>query len=313
MRKSAVYFFCLITVFLSSCSLYQQGSNQQNPAGDNSDAENSPVSNNASTKTKVAELNRDEYQLVWSDEFYGSKINTANWGFEIGPTWYNSERQAYTDKNARVENGMLIIEARNEPYPDSNGAKRYTSSRLLTQGKQSWKYGIFEARFKRPKGEGSFPAFWMMGNSYSKAQGNWPACGEIGIAEFLHTEDVSSWSKAITNLHYGDTFEQHKALDSVGVAPSMQGITDGFHTYTFEWTPTTMTWYLDGQVVEGGVVEYTKLPDYNNEFNAQAFFFLFSFGVGFDMYGGSVAGNPDRSSWPKQLSIDWVRVYQLKQ
>jgi len=287
MNKS-IYLICLIAISGTSCSLLKP----------------------RVSDSKLSNLSHQGYKLVWSDEFSGSELDSNNWGYETGPSWYNSEQQAYTDKNVTVKDGMLVIEAKKDNYPNQNDSERYTSSRLLTQGKQSWKYGIFEARLKRPKGEGSFPAFWMMGNSYSRQAGNWPACGEIGIVEFLHTEDENSWSKAITNLHYGATFKQHKALDGVSVAPSMSDISDDFHTYTFEWTPTTMTWYLDGQVVKDGVVEYTQLPGYNQEFNAQKFFFLFSFAVGFDMYAGSVTGNPDNTTWPKQLVVDWIRVYQ---
>jgi len=194
MNKS-IYLICLIAISGTSCSLLKP----------------------RVSDSKLSNLSHQGYKLVWSDEFSGSELDSNNWGYETGPSWYNSEQQAYTDKNVTVKDGMLVIEAKKDNYPNQNDSERYTSSRLLTQGKQSWKYGIFEARLKRPKGEGSFPAFWMMGNSYSRQAGNWPACGEIGIVEFLHTEDENTWSKAITNLHYGATFKQHKALDGVSV------------------------------------------------------------------------------------------------
>ncbi len=159
-------------MFTSSCSLFDsQFSEETNNAGNT----------NNQSEVKSSTLSHQGYKLVWSDEFSGNELDSNNWGYETGPRWYNSERQAYTDKNVTVKNGMLRIEAKKDNYPDQQGSERYTSSRLLTQGKQSWKYGIFEARLKRPKGEGSFPAFWMMGNSYSRQEGNWPACGEISV------------------------------------------------------------------------------------------------------------------------------------
>jgi beta-glucanase (GH16 family) len=149
-----------------------------------------------------------------------------------------------------------------------------------------------------------------MGNSYDKEKGNWPACGEVGIVEFLHTEDVDTWSSAITNLHYGKTFAEHKSLDSLATAPQFEQVTDAYHTYSFEWTATTMAWYLDGQLQAPGKIAYTELPDYDDEFNHQEFFLLLSFAVGFDMFDGKLIGDPSKSTWPKKLQVDWVRVYQ---
>ncbi len=57
--------------------------------------------------------------LVWSDEFTGSSISTANWGFDLGGGgWGNNELQNYTSRseNARIVNGMLVIEARRENF-----------------------------------------------------------------------------------------------------------------------------------------------------------------------------------------------------
>ncbi len=95
------------------------------------------------------------YSLVWSDEFNGTSINTNNWTFEIGTGsngWGNNELQYYTNRpeNARIENGNLVIEARQESY----GGRNYTSARLKTQGKQTFKYGKIEARIKMPKRPG---------------------------------------------------------------------------------------------------------------------------------------------------------------
>ena len=108
-----------------------------------------------------------DYQLTWSDEFDGPDIDTSNWNFETGGYWHNNEIQFYTDRpeNARIENGNLVIEAREEVYENRN----HTSARMTTQYKQSFLYGRMEARIKLPQGgQGIWPAFWMLGDSYQQ-------------------------------------------------------------------------------------------------------------------------------------------------
>lgn len=120
-------------------------------------------------------------RLIWSDEFNGSTIDSANWGFDLGGGgWGNNELQNYTSRpeNARVANGMLVIEARRENF----GGNAFTSARLKTQGKQSFGINTWvEARINAPEGQGVWPAFWMLGNSITSV--GWPSCGEIDIME----------------------------------------------------------------------------------------------------------------------------------
>ena len=136
-----------------------------------------------------------EYQLVWSDEFDATTLNTSNWNIEVnGNGGGNQELQYYTARptNLRVENGILIIEAHKENYQ----GKRYTSARINTMNKQTFLYGKIEARIAFPSGGGTWPAFWMMGNDYSRV--GWPACGEIDIIEH-----VGNQPNIITHaLHY---------------------------------------------------------------------------------------------------------------
>ena len=120
-----------------------------------------------------------EYQLVWSEEFNGSALDESVWNYNIGGNgWGNNEKQYYTSRseNIRVQNGMLEIEARKESYENNN----YTSARIHSKGKKEFTYGKVEARIKFPGGQGTWPAFWMLGS-----KGNWPNCGEIDIIEHV--------------------------------------------------------------------------------------------------------------------------------
>ena len=128
------------------------------------------------------------YELVWNDEFDGDTIDRSNWTYDIGGWgWGNGEAQYYTDRpdNARVQNGLLVIEADSEQFEGSY----YTSARLLTQGLREFQYGYIEARIKVPDGVGTWPAFWMLGANFGREtedpdDSNWPDVGEIDIMEY---------------------------------------------------------------------------------------------------------------------------------
>src|SRR5690242_17598214 len=139
-------------------------------------------------QSPVAALAKTNWTLVWSDEFNqvdGSSPDTNKWTYDIGADgWGNNELEYYTSRtnNARIEGGLLVIEAVKESYQGSN----YTSARIKTQGKWSWNYGRIEARIKIPRGQGIWPAFWMMGANIASV--DWPNCGEIDIMENIGRE-----------------------------------------------------------------------------------------------------------------------------
>ena len=109
------------------------------------------------------EASRPSWQLVWHDEFDGTALDAGKWVRETGGDgWGNGELEFYTDRtdNARIEGGNLIIEARRKTFANRD----YTSARLKTQGLGAWRYGRVEARIQIPRGQGLWPAFWMLGD-----------------------------------------------------------------------------------------------------------------------------------------------------
>src|SRR5207247_6095343 len=125
------------------------------------------------------------WQLVWHDEFDGPALHATKWERETrGDGWGNAELEFYTDRveNAHIDAGSLVIEARHEPL----GNREYTSARLKTQGLGAWQYGRIEARIQIPRGQGLWPAFWMLGDNIPSV--GWPACGAPGILADLGTE-----------------------------------------------------------------------------------------------------------------------------
>ena len=232
--------------------------------------------------------------LVWSDDFNGSTISSANWGFDLGGGgWGNNELENYTSRteNARISNGMLIIEARRENF----GGSAYTSARMKTQGKQSFGINTWvEARIRAPQGQGVWPAFWMLGNSISTV--GWPSCGEIDIMEIQGQNPFRNFG----TIHWADAGGNHVSFG--GIYNSSTSLSAGFHTYAISRTGSSIKWYVDRiqyaeANISGGI-------NSTSEFQSP-FFIILNVAV-----GGNFVGSPDGSTvFPQQMQVDWVRVW----
>ena len=233
-------------------------------------------------------------RLLWSDEFTGTSINTANWGYDLGNSGFgNNELENYTSRpeNARVENGMLVIEARRE----SLGGSAYTSARLKTQGKQSFGINTWvEARIKLPQGQGIWPAFWMLGNSISTV--GWPSCGEIDIMELQGQTPLRNFG----TMHWGDATGKHVSFGKI--YNSRSSLAAGFHTYAISRTGSSIKWYVDR--VQYAEADISGGINSTSEFQG-SFFLLLNVAV-----GGNFVGSPDGTTvFPQQMQVDWVRVW----
>lgn len=236
------------------------------------------------------------YTLVWADEFDQKEVNTAWWTFEQGNNngWGNNELEFYTDRpqNAFVSDGSLIIEARQEAYSGYN----YTSARMITKNKKTFKYGRVDIRAKLPKTKGIWPALWMLGNNIDAV--SWPACGEIDILELLGQEP----NKMYGTLHWGANFATHQYMTESYTLPA-GSFYDQFHVFSMEWKANSIQLYVDDLLfftatddeITGGTYPFNNL-----------FFFIFNIAV-----GGNWPGSPDGSTeFPQRMFVDYVRVFQ---
>jgi hypothetical protein len=235
------------------------------------------------------------WHLVWSDEFNGSAIDESRWSYEVQrPGWVNHELQNYTDhrsENARVENGHLVIEGRRDGY---NGFE-YSSARLKTQGKASFTYGRVEASIKLSGGWGTWPAFWMMPDNQSRG---WPACGEIDIMEEVGYDQDSIHGTTHSKAYNWQSPNQRTA------ATNVSGVTTGYHLYALEWFPDHIDMFVDGR-------KYFTSPNDNTGDDAwpfnKNFHIILNLAIGGD-WGGAQGVDPN--IWPRQMQVDYVRVYQ---
>ena len=245
---------------------------------------------------------KPERNLVWSDEFETAGLpDTTKWNYDLGdgcPTacgWGNNEAEYYTKNpnNARVENGVLILEA----HHDSLESKAYTSSRLVTKHKGDWLYGRIEVKAKLPKGKGTWPAIWMLSTDWK--YGGWPASGEIDIMEHVGFDP-----RVIHGTIHTESYNHIKKTQKEGKV-TISDAQESFHVYAINWTPTQIDFIADEQLYHS---VSRGANDTSNEWPFdQKFHLILNIAVGGNW--GAMQGI-DNSIWPQRMEVDYVRVYQ---
>ena len=237
-----------------------------------------------------------EYKLVFCEEFdYEGKPDSSKWVHEIGgKKWGNKELQFYTDKldNSFVQNNRLTIRAQIE----KTGEWNYTSARLMTYGKHSWMYGRFEIVAKLPKGQGSWPAIWMLSDAIKKGS-PWPYCGEIDIMEHVGRDP----NKIHFSLHTGAF--NHRVGNHKTFFQKFDAVSDSFHAYRMDWEKDQITFYVDNE----RIVTYKKEEGYGVDewpFD-QPFYLILNIAV-----GGTWGGLVDDSLLPFEMEVRSVKVWQ---
>ena len=240
---------------------------------------------------------------VWSDEFNGSQLSTANWEVMTGngqaygnPGWGNNELQYYTGRtqNIVVGGGLLNIIARAENF----GGYNYTSARIRSLNLRDFTYGRFEARMKVPAGQGLWPACWMLAST--NTYGGWASSGEIDIMETINSADSLHGT-----IHHGGAWPANTSNGG-----SRAGDWDAaFHVYSMEWEPDEIRWLVDGTEyyrTTSAVWYSTAAPSNDRAPFDRPFHLLFNLAV-----GGNWPGNPNGSTvFPATFQIDYIRVEQ---
>jgi len=238
-------------------------------------------------------------RLVFDDEFNGASgtgVDTSKWTIDSG-TGQNGEQEYYTNGNNAAMDGQghLVMTARKE----SVGGRDYTSHRMNTGGKFTFQYGHVEARVKVPKGQGFWPAFWMMGADFLTGR-PWPYNGEVDIMEILGKDTFTGYSTLHAPMYNGGNGygQSYKAAGGADLSAD-------FHTYAADWDSKGIRFYLDNTLVFNAskdTVENTKgawIYDH-------PFYVILNLAVGGDWPGAVDATTP----FPSQMLVDYVRVYQ---
>jgi beta-glucanase (GH16 family) len=262
---------------------------------------------------RADEANPSKWKLAWSDEFNssaGSAPDAATWGREIGdgvaignPGWGNDELEYYTDSTANAATdgrGNMVITARAADGTQQcyYGPCKYTSARLLSKNRFEIAYGRVEARVKVPRGAGLWPAFWMLGTDIDQV--NWPQTGEIDIMEH-----VARLPNRVFGTLHGPGYSGGQSYG--GTYDLSAPVADNFHTFSVEWQPNKIVWYIDGiqyfQATPNDAFLQGKPWVYNHPF-----FLLLNMAVGGN-FGGAVGAD---TTFPQAMTVDYVRLYQAK-
>ncbi len=239
------------------------------------------------------------YELVWSDEFNGSAgsaVDPSKWTYDLGTGsngWGNNELQSYTDKPENVSldgEGNLVITAIKGP------GSSYSSARIKTEGLFTQQYGRVEARIKTPAGQGLWPAFWMLGENINEV--SWPQCGEIDIMEQKGQYPFITYG----SLH-GPGYSAGNAITK-SYRLETGTFQDTFFLYAVEWGPEYIDFFVNDNLYQS-----VRASSVSGEWvYNQPFFLILNLAV-----GGTFPGAPnDKTSFPAQMLVDYVRVYKEK-
>lgn len=237
----------------------------------------------------------------WSDEFTGRAglpPDPSKWNHDSGASgWGNHELERYTSRrgNSRLDGrGHLRIIARHRRGL-GNRRGSYTSARLQTDGKFSFRYGRVAIRAKLPKGRGLWPAFWMLGSSFPEV--DWPFCGEIDVMENLgHNTRVSS------GFVHGPGSMADTGVG--GFYRSKTSLAKGFHVFSAAWSADRISFAVDGNTFRR--VSRDSYPPGQTWAFDRRMFLLLNLAV-----GGSWPGKPSaKTVFPARLVVDWVRVWR---
>ncbi len=237
-----------------------------------------------------------DMNLVWADEFDGAsdEPNPEYWDYNTGAHgWGNAERQNYTKDraNSYVSDGTLKIVA----LKGDDG--KWTSARLKSQWKKTFKYGYIEFRAKLPTQKGSWPALWLMPNRDN--YGTWPRSGEIDVMEYAQ----NFWgTKAYGTCHcLGGSGGNALANAGVDVKPADKK----WHNYGVLWTEEKIVWIYDG--VEFLTYQNPHDVDYPQKFWPfdRDFYVIMNVAM-----GGTLGGDIPKDVKKCQMEVDYIRWYQ---
>ncbi len=244
---------------------------------------------------------------AWSDEFdgpAGASFDRAKWTADTGGTGFgNQEREFYTTRPENIAldgEGHLVFTARAETSAPAfqcwYGPCQYTSARLKTVGLFAQTYGRFEARIRIPRGQGIWPAFWMLGSNVDAV--GWPRSGEIDIMENIGREAAT-----VHGTLHGPGYSGSGGISGSDVLGT-GAYADDFHVFTVSWEATEIRWYVDGRLYHR--VASRDVPAGGMWVFDHPFFLLLNVAV-----GGGWPGNPDGTiTFPQTMVVDYVRVYR---
>ena len=237
--------------------------------------------------------------LIWNDEFSGTSLNLDNWTYINGDGcpdlcgWGNNELEFYRPENSNVSNGVYTITAKEEFHQN----RQYTSGKIDTKDKQAFIYGRFDIRARLPRGQGMWPAIWLLGQNISSV--GWPESGEIDVMEVVGGGDKDKRTHGTAHWNQNG---QHASSGDSRDSPTGE-FHEEFHVFSILWNEDIITWYVDD-------IPYYTLSISADNFAAfhKPFYFILNLAI-----GGNWPGSPnDLTEFPATMEVDYIRVFQDK-
>ena len=251
-------------------------------------------------------IENEDWNQVWSDEFNQEELDLTKWNkLKWRPGWVNNELQAYTERDTNIflEDGFLVLQGLVEPgyygtdYMGFEYNSDYTSGRINTDNKVSSTYGRFDVRAKLPKGKGTWPAIWMLGESISTV--GWPNCGEIDIMEHVGFEDGMIHGSIHTQEY------NHMSNTQKSGSKFLPTATDSFHVYSLEWSPFYLRYLIDNEPY------FFVYNDSNGDIGKWPFdephYIILNLAIGGD-WGGAQGVSP--GAFPMRMLVDYVKIFE---
>ena len=219
-------------------------------------------------------------RLTFDDEFNTGSLDPTKWvPFYTYPELINNEDEVYVPGALTFPSGGGLSIMANKLATPYEG-QSYSSGAMTTYGTFSQTYGYFEIKAQIPKGQGFWPAFWLLQDNQA-----WPP--EIDVMENIGNAPIYTTYHWITSgTYYADSW-----------GTSGTDYSQGYHTYGVSWLPNSIVFYIDG------------VPVYSvsgAQVSSQPMYMLLDFAV-----GGSWPGAPNAStSFPASYNIAWVHAYQ---
>lgn len=227
----------------------------------------------------ISNAKQDGWVLIWQDEFENNCLDSSKWSIEDWAAEKNNEQQYYSPNNVKVEDGVLKLISKIEQFK----GKEFTSGAVHTQGKFNFLYGKADMRAKLPAGQGMFPAFWMM----TDKENTW--LPEIDILEMLGHQPDQVWMVS----HWLGEDGKLKSVSDTFKGPDFS---KDFHTFGIEWTPNSITWFID---------DMERFTISRNIPSESMYLYLNT------AVGGNWPGAPDQTTvFPVSFEIDYVRVFK---
>lgn len=238
----------------------------------------------------------DKWELVWSDDFNGPKLDTNVWSRTTrgAADWQNT--QSDDERCLELRNGLLVLKGIVNDNLEADTA-RFLTGGIWSLGKKQFEPGRIEVRARLHGAKGAWPAIWMM--PFDTEKKHWPLGGEIDMMERLNNDTIA-YQTVHSNYTHNLGLNKNPRNGATGAIDR-----DGFNTYGVDMYPDSLVFHING-------VKTFTYPKISTDKPGQFPFYQPQYMLIDMQLGGNWVGKVDPADLPVEMEVDWVRQYRLK-